>query len=296
MENQVTFGSDIEVFFRDNKGKSVSSQVLFPNHERIVTQYGIVERDGFAAELQPAFSTDIKVLKENTRQLLLELKNAMASKELEFDTRHVVEVDIPELLANGDNDSMIFGCKPDFSSYTDAPNTKPGAHSVNTRTCGGHIHFGLPEIHMTHKKFMGYDWYLPRNRKTHSLIQNTLRWMDILVGLPSVLIDTPSKRREVYGKAGDFRYTKFGAEYRSLSNFFLMSDKLFMWTFTQAAQAIVLRTITPEKELPADFIPAMIQAINTCNRELAQQLWSAVSAYSPTNNTFPALNPELNWF
>lgn len=298
----VTYGSDIELFFNKD-GKSISSMHLFPNHERIETNVGLVERDGYAVELQPMYDTDIRVLADNTKTLLVALHAKMQEQGLEFSTEHIVKVDIPKLIAENDDDSMVFGCKPDLSAYTLNVNTKPDARQIDARTAGGHIHIGIPEVKMRSVLFQGFDFYKPADKTSEKLITNTLHWMDILIGLRSVIIDKPSNRREVYGKAGDFRYTAFGCEYRSLSNFFLMSRDLFLWTFRQAEKAVKLRTMSPGVYFNTDFFNDVQNAINTCNRDMAMKLCFVMSQEMNDlpeliPNTFPTLPQALdvnNW-
>jgi hypothetical protein len=85
-------------------------------------------------------------------------------------------------------------------------NTKP------MRSAGGHIHVGC--------KFAQKD---PLN------VFAIIRMMDLFVGLPSIYLDhdrTSKKRKELYGQAGRFRAPKHGAEYRTLSNFWISSPKM----------------------------------------------------------------------
>lgn len=82
---------------------------------------------------------------------------------------------------------------------------------TNLRSAGGHVHLGAKFL----KK--GLSNYM------------TIRLMDLFLGLPSIYIDhdpTSAKRRELYGKAGRFRDTDYGVEYRSIGNFWLASPKL----------------------------------------------------------------------
>jgi hypothetical protein len=57
--------------------------------------------------------------------------------------------------------------------------------------------------------------------------QSTIKFLDLFAGIIGVLLNPcPGEkyRREIYGKAGSFRYTYYGLEYRTLSNFW-MCDK-----------------------------------------------------------------------
>jgi hypothetical protein len=58
---------------------------------------------------------------------------------------------------------------------------------------------------------------------------DTVKMLDLFVGIPAVLIEqgqTPRLRRRMYGKAGSFRYTPYGLEYRVLSNFWMAAPQL----------------------------------------------------------------------
>ena len=62
--------------------------------------------------------------------------------------------------------------------------------------------------------------------------------MDAYVGLPSILIDKDTQRRSLYGKAGCFRLTDYGCEYRSLSSYFMKDEAHLKWVFNQTMKAI----------------------------------------------------------
>lgn len=44
-------------------------------------------------------------------------------------------------------------------------------------------------------------------------------------------------RRELYGKAGAFRPTSYGVEYRTLSNFWLRRKEYMQWVYAQTHRA-----------------------------------------------------------
>jgi hypothetical protein len=46
---------------------------------------------------------------------------------------------------------------------------------------------------------------------------------DVLIGLPSIEFDMQGARRRFYGQAGRYRPTKYGIEYRVLSNWWTVS-------------------------------------------------------------------------
>ena len=99
--------------------------------------------------------------------------------------------------------------------------------------------------------------------------------MDATVGLESVLLDFDTERKKLYGKAGCFRFREYGIEYRSLSNFWIKSDESLKWSWNTTMKAIDLVNsgkIEEVKEL-GNYI---VEAINTNNKELAQELLNKI--------------------
>lgn len=113
-----------------------------------------------------------------------------------------------------------FGCDPDFNAWKDGRrNPRPRAKSERLRSCGGHIHVGYPT-------------------STNIDPLRAIQLMDLYLGVPSVLMDEDQQRRQLYGKAGSFRKTDYGFEYRTLSNFWLREPKLTEWAYTQTIRAL----------------------------------------------------------
>ena len=105
--------------------------------------------------------------------------------------------------------------------------------------------------------------------------------MDATVGLESVLLDFDTERKKLYGKAGCFRFREYGIEYRSLSNFWIKSDESLKWSWDTTMKAIELVNsgkIEEVKEL-GNYI---VEAINTNNKELAQELLNKIKVITNT--------------
>ena len=105
--------------------------------------------------------------------------------------------------------------------------------------------------------------------------------MDATVGLESVLLDFDTERKKLYGKAGCFRFREYGIEYRSLSNFWIKSDESLKWSWDTTMKAIELVNsgkIEEVKEL-GNYI---VEAINTNNKELAQELLNKIEVITNT--------------
>lgn len=117
------------------------------------------------------------------------------------------------------DEAKEFGCSPDYNAWTNDVNKKPEGTSTNLRSAGCHFH-------------CGYD------NKTAKRSRDLIKALDVFIGIPSIIIDTDTKRRSLYGKAGCFRHTPFGCEYRTPSGFFLSDSKLTEWSFNQIFEAI----------------------------------------------------------
>lgn len=115
--------------------------------------------------------------------------------------------------------AWMAGCDPNFCAYTDEEN--PAAKFVDgTRTGSSHLHIG----NVNYKHPRGLTKLLTEQSRIRAI-----RIMDIFVGCASVLMDrdpTSVERRKLYGKAGEFRPTPYGIEYRVLSPYFLSHPKL----------------------------------------------------------------------
>lgn len=115
--------------------------------------------------------------------------------------------------------TQLFGCEPDFNAWTNGGmNERPKADG-DLRSAGLHI-------------TVGYD---DPNEMSNLL---WVRSMDTHIGIPSVLQEPDNERKKLYGKAGAFRHTPFGCEYRSTSNYILGEKKLIDWAFQNTEEAI----------------------------------------------------------
>ncbi len=147
--------------------------------------------------------------------------------------------------------AIKFGCEPDFNAYTGYENNKPECEDPTLRSCGGHIH-------------IGYE------NSNHELNRRIIRALDLYVGVPSVLQEPDNKRKELYGKAGAFRHKDYGVEYRTISNYYLVSKKLTYWAFDAVQNA--LDFINSGKELE-QYLGGVIQnTINNNNKTTAAEI------------------------
>lgn len=65
-----------------------------------------------------------------------------------------------------------------------------------------------------------------------------LHYIDAYVGIPSILYDTDTERRTLYGKAGCFRLCSYGFEYRTLSSYWIANESRLHFIFKQLYYAL----------------------------------------------------------
>jgi hypothetical protein len=186
---------------------------------------GAVQLDGTAAEfnIHPCTTVDSWVrnigtvmdsLKEMTRASGYVLS---ASPVADFDPTYF-ELEVP-------SSAKKLGCDPDYDAWELCANDAPNA-SRTFRTGAGHIHIGWGS---------GFDCMGPEH---FDLCARLSRQLDYTLGTYSLLWDSESRRRELYGKAGAFRPKPYGLEYRTLSNAWLQSELLQRWVFASTKKAL----------------------------------------------------------
>ncbi len=125
------------------------------------------------------------------------------------------EFDLKEIKAKR---AWAIGCEPDFNAYSGDVNM-PGKYVDGNRCCGGHVALSYNDF----------------NEETNKLI---VRAMDLFLSVPLMIMEPPSRRKEVYGKSGAYRNTFFGVEFRVCSNYIYSTPELMSWAFNQTLRAL----------------------------------------------------------
>jgi hypothetical protein len=149
-----------------------------------------------------------------------------------------------------------FGCDPDYCVWIRDINPPPKADDETLRSAGFHVHVG----HDVRRKKQLTDLAI-------------IKAMDIHLGLASVILEPANRRKELYGKAGCFRFKKYGVEYRTLSNYFMSSPELRRWVFDNTVHAInFVNNATSELIVPDEEGFRIMETINTSNIDNAYEL------------------------
>ncbi len=214
-----TISADPEFFIQDHS--SIKSYIPFSKGTKEepykLEAGGLLHHDGVALEIAMPVCDSLKSF---LRNMNLNLRFAKRTLPKGFDLRLISSYIFPKKELK-DMDAHIIGCNKDYNAYTGEFNPQPVYDDSGLRTCGGHIHFSIEEKDMD----TCFGDYI---RRTY------IKLLDCFLGIPSIILDTKEgskKRRELYGKAGAYRPKAYGAEYRTLSNFWLESNDLMKFVY-----------------------------------------------------------------
>ncbi len=247
----ITVGTDPEFFlFSQLENKFISPVGMFKGskHEpQPITDNGhAIQIDGVSVEFNiPPCRTAADYHKE-IKFVVDYIKNTIATP------RNLIVSNAATAMFTNDQldcpEAWEIGCMPDINAWTLNINN-PKNYDSNLRASGGHV-------------AVGYD------NPNEEVSLNLIKAMDLFLAVPSVLLDKDNRRRELYGKAGAMRFTPFGCEFRTLSNFWIFNEELTKWVFNQTIKACEFVNID-------GFISnqdEIIECINTGNKELAKEI------------------------
>lgn len=265
MIENITIGADIEVFLQDKESKKFISVVGLiggtkDNPRKLTDRGHAVQEDNVAAEFNiPAVKTaedfynEIQVSLNGLKNLLPQNLDICLSSSAIFDAD---QLQTPE--------AQLFGCSADYEAYRMEQNSKPDTSQYpGLRSIGGHIHIG----------YTGPDMFINRD---------LIMMLDVTLGLPSLLLDTDKMRRSLYGKAGCFRPKNYGAEYRTLSSFWIKDKATIQWAFNGVIEAV--RRINHKNIPDIDTFIKVRKSINTADTEMAIELMESLNIPIPNTN------------
>lgn len=159
------------------------------------------------------------------------------------------------------------GCSPNFDAWGSCVNMPPNL-TGNRRTGSFHIHVGHPTLDTKPRK------------------ERMIKLLDRYLGMASVLADKdPSSilRRKLYGKAGEFRPTPYGIEYRVLGPYFLRKPALVAGCMELMVMAFNAMDIPEPDELTIQGvdIETIKRCINQGNEEYAKESMVLVHSHHP---------------
>ena len=191
-----------------SKKNKLSFEGFRIQEDNVLIEFDIDPNDTFSG-----FNADCSVAMMKSKALLLPL-----GMNIEKGSSHVYT---REELMSFHKSAFEFGCDPDYNILDGRRNPKPVAQQ-GLRTAGGHLHIGWSHIDDSNMK---------------QTQQRVGTMCDYLLGIASVIKDSDTRRRELYGKAGAVRTKEYGIEYRSLSNFWIWKKEDRRWAYDTAIKA-----------------------------------------------------------
>lgn len=255
---KITLGADPEIFICDDK-EIVSAEGLTEGGSkyspRPISDLGhAIQEDGIMFEYNiPPCSTkeewfDAHKVCQDYLEVLASAHGYKFSQKVsdEINTKYL---QTPQ--------ATTFGCEPDYNVYLQSENESPD-NNTNLRCAGGHVAIGYPS---------------PNEKQTEQIV----KMFDIFVTLPALFRDNDTRRRELYGKAGSFRFKDFGVECRALSNFWIHSKNTMDWVFDQTLKAVNCVLDDECEVLIQKYSKEVQKAIDSNNLDRAAELLTLIN-------------------
>jgi hypothetical protein len=262
LSDDFTIGADPEMFLTKD-GVYVAVQPYVDGTKdkpQPLPMGGNAQRDNVAIEfgVKPAASKLSFI--QNIGDTLIDLQNLLP-EGVELDVVPSANFPRKELKHK---ECTLFGCDADYNAWTLQINEPPKDAAKGTfRSCGGHVHLG----------------YVPKSKydflKDPDSKPIVIQVLDCTLGYASTVLDNSKaavERRILYGKAGCYRPTEYGVEYRTLSNYWIKSPDLVNMVYSMCADSLKVIANLEHRDLIMGLGgPAEIQrVINEGDSEAAQ--------------------------
>ncbi len=277
-------GGDPEFFVANSRGKILSADKFFPGKGepiRIDSDHAHQSRlffDGIQAEIAIAQHSCREYLADNAQQCLSHVYRHIP-KDHKIVIKPASKIDMG-VIKGASEEARIFGCEPDFNAYTRSVNTpEMDASRHPYRYAGGHMHFGISS---PYRDKDSPEFLMAKMEEGHIRI---VRFMDLLLSIPTLILDSGAgskRRRDKYGKAGCFRPTPYGIEYRTPSCWWLQSPLTMSLVYGFGRLAWTMVTVDADNDLrkvigfDEDTIRGAIDETDTIT---AYKIWEQLRPY-----------------
>jgi hypothetical protein len=281
----ISMGGDPEFFISNSKGKILNADAFLPGKDKplmVKANDGRESKlffDGIQAEMAVSFNVCREYLIDNIKRCWKELLDHIP-KGHKIVLKPSAKIQ-KSIIEKADPEARIFGCAPDFNAYTLSTNTpEMDASSHPFRYAGGHLHFGVPCLDIMKEKDGLFK--VAATEQGHLRI---VKLLDLLVTIPTLLLDNGPgsiRRRSKYGKAGCFRPTPYGVEYRTPSCWWLKSPMTVSIVYGLGRLAWTIARLNLDKEF-FDLIKTDEETISGCinesDVEIVKKIWKNMRPY-----------------
>lgn len=260
-KQSVLIGSDFELFLTDENGKFISA-IPFNNGtkkfpEKLPREGCCLQYDNTSQEANvPPVKIDESGLFWSNVEYIKDYILSKYAKENKLKITCCPTAEFTEDQLDHP-DAKQAGCEPSYNAWLNGEmNQACNLAETNLRVAGGHLHFS----------FEGAD------------IQNCIDLMkvfDTFVSIPCIFLDSDTRRRELYGKAGEMRLCEWGEtrgfEARTLSNFWVEDQEYVDYIFNQINQMFDYYNEHGVEKIES-WAGSIVDAINSNNKELAGKI------------------------
>lgn len=284
-------GGDPEFFISDEKGVIRSADDFLPGKHKPLSvkargegQYSRLFFDGIQGEMAVHEQQCREYFAGNIEKCWRELYTRIP------DDHKVILAPAAKIrksvLKNADPEARIFGCEPDFNAYTLSQNTpEMDASEHPYRYAGGHMHLGISSQYLN----TGAEFDLAKTEEGHI---RAIKFLDLMLTIPTMRLDNDpgSKlRRSKYGKAGCFRPTPYGIEYRTPSCWWLKSPLLVSLSYGLArlAWTVLVSGLEDSYRKVLGFDEETVRGtIDETDNKTADKMWKKMRAYIATSGAY----------
>lgn len=280
-KHNVTLGYDPEWFFSDEDGNIIPADDVLPKRDNPDHYQGEKREETvqiFADGVQAEFNTTRTVTcrHHTSREQGEAMDRVMSianSENLDVEITPAVELSEQDLEFMSDYASE-FGCDPSYGAWVEGKELEaPRGKHHPVRYAGGHFHFGKVD------RKGSWHYLFDSEEKIIEMV----KMMDYLVSLPMTMLFGGPKarlRRRGYGKAGSYRTTPYGFEYRTPGNGWLYRSAFSHFALGQARDAISIVDNDETENILSMVEPAkVIDAINEADPIKAGKLWKEIQPY-----------------
>jgi len=220
-------GSDPEMFVVNKKTKEIIPAFKFlkgkENADKCQHTHNKIYWDGFQAEFETRPGTCLQSQVTDIEYMLRKLQAMGIAYDKDAVVSSATTMDVSaDDLETGKEEHVQFGCMPSLNVYG-MEGIKMHGREVPFRSAGGHLHFGI-------------------GKHTEENIAKMVKALDAICAVACVSFFANmdnSRRRSMYGLAGEYRLPPHGMEYRTLSNAWLCHPLAAHMVFDLARKSLM---------------------------------------------------------